>query len=420
MLFVRLLLFVAGIVVGTFLLCGGGYVAYLVLRSPAAAYTDDFDTNLARSQPVLWPAIQADPILRKLVFDKTKAAYLRGGWPAASVVFYQIVHSRMQAFASDDATLACHQAWQDVFRALRPTPHACRLLQTGGTSALPPGLAASQIAHASSVCNAAAVDGARLHQYSGGPQPATDEEQRAIAATAMDKPNPLPDNERSARNGGGPADDALLCQAAIDFEDNIAALPASVAARYMRYSYAVEDRGDFIYVPPASPLAPGDPPAEFHCPATGTNFTLSMYGQNGRPITWRSLGQAGWDCVLQSSATGRRGLWTDLDDDSANELRLLWPVQLGKTANCRCEGENTSVLKVISNDQYWLPFGWVQAYAIENNISDPDGAPLYSITKYWSPALGFLIGQRTVVTKGPWPQEVAPDWQLVAIDPPAP
>jgi hypothetical protein len=85
-----------------------------------------------------------------------------------------------------------------------------------------------------------------------------------------------------------------------------------------------------------------------------------------------------------------------------------------------CSRPNTSVLKVISNDQYWLPFGWVQAYAIENNISDPDGAPLYSITKYWSPALGFLIGQRTVVTKGPWPQEVAPDWQLVAIDPPAP
>ena len=41
---------------------------------------------------------------------------------------------------------------------------------------------------------------------------------------------------------------------------------------------------------------------------------------------------------------------------------------------------------------------------------------LYATTKYWAPELGFVIGQKTTVFHGGWPDSNAPDWQLVAME----
>jgi hypothetical protein len=104
-------------------------------------------------------------------------------------------------------------------------------------------------------------------------------------------------------------------------------------------------------------------------------------------------------------------------------MRLLWPLRVGKTATCICGapgGNPGRRYKVAGFGPYWLPFGTVQAYAIEQRVSGADGATDYKLTKYWAPSLGFLIGQRTEVFRGKWPQGVLPDWQAIAMQPPSP
>lgn len=103
-----------------------------------------------------------------------------------------------------------------------------------------------------------------------------------------------------------------------------------------------------------------------------------------------------------------------LEGRCGNPIPLLWPLAVGKSVNCGCEGDDGGVYKVVSSARYWRPFGWVQAYAIEEDVSYWNGQLLYTMTKCWSPALGFPIGHQTVVKSGPWPSGVAPDWQLVA------
>jgi hypothetical protein len=393
----------------------GGLAAYVAWRTPARAYAQDFDANLARTQPVIWPAVQADPALHKEILDKTGAAFLRGGWPAATSMFYRVVHAQMEAYGGDAPTLACSAAWQNVYRALLPNPHACYLLDAVGTSALPPGLAAAQIDRATRLCDEAAVDGAQRRSLPDPPQTSSDEERRKLWLATLDAPKRLPDDERRALMQTGPVDEAALCRGKIDHGDNLLAQPRDAAARFLRYNYAAEENSADPLDKPSKPPVAGPPPAAFDCAAPGTRFTLSMYGRDGLPITWTSQGRHGWDCALQSSASGLRGAFTDLKGDVGNPIALLWPLAVGKAANCGCEGDNVGIYRVVSNERYWLPFGWVQAYAIEEDVSSWNGQALYTMTKYWSPELGFPIGQHTVVKSGRWPKGMAPDWQVIAM-----
>ena len=394
----------------------GGLVAYAAWRTPAHAYAQDFNRNIAMSEPRLWPAIQADPALRQVLLEKTGAAFLHGGWPDATRVFYEILRARLEAYAGDDATLACHIAWQNIYKALLATPHACSLVRTSGTDAVPDGLAKAEIARMNQLCDEATVDGGQRRNLPNPPVWSSEDEYRSVSKTILSGPKKLPDDELRALNGGGKPNEAAWCRAMIDQGDNLAAQPREIAARVLRYQYAGAENGVSEPDTPAAPKSEAAPPPGLTCAASGTRFTLSMFGRDGRPITWTSTGPHGWDCALQSSASGRRGVFTNLGGDAANPLKLLWPLSVGKSASCGCEGEHAGIFKIVSMDRYWLPFGWVHAYAIEEDVSTWDGAPLYKITKFWSPELGFAIGQHTVVDHGEWPEDVAPDWQVIAMD----
>ena len=392
----------------------GARARYLAWRTPAHEYARNFDANLAASEPRIWPAVNADPNLRQLMLERTQAAFLRGGWPASSTVFWHIVHARMSAFGGDDATLACHAAWQDIRRLALSDPHACRLLESKGANAVTGPLAATEIDRATRLCNDAAVEGGELRSLPNPPARATWAEHLKLESLTMTSPRPLPADEVAALTRPQDADDATLCRARIDQGDNLAAQRIDVAARDLRFEYASEENTGFDPHPVATVPAIDVPPADLTCAPAGVMFTLSMYGGNGRPITWTSLGRRGWDCALLSSASGLRGAWSSLKGQSNNALRLLWPLSVGKSAEYSRGQDGGGVFRVASYDRYWLPFGWVQAYAIEEDVSAWNGDLLYSTTKYWSPELGFVIGQRTRMVRGDWPDSVAPDWQLVA------
>jgi hypothetical protein len=192
----------------------------------------------------------------------------------------------------------------------------------------------------------------------------------------------------------------------------IAALPRAEAARFARHEYANQGSGGFDYMPPAPPLPAGEPPADFTCAPAGTRFVLTMEATaTGLPIVWESLGQKGWDCRIRSTVSGEHSIWNwTANDDQANTLRQLWPLQVGKRAGSR---------RVVSYGPYWLPWGTVNAYAIEETTNDKAGAPWYRSTVYWAPSLGFEIGRHMQVLHGAWPDDAGPDFQTVAMLPPA-
>jgi hypothetical protein len=415
---------VGAAVAGGLVIVLGGTAAYVRLRPPSIAFADQWDSNVAATAPAVFPIAKADPALRTLMLDKTQAAYMQGGWSAASTVFYRIVHARIEAYASDDTTLACAAAWRNVYRDLLATPHLCRVLIADGPGALPPHTAEAGIQRAQEICDAAIMDSGQNRLAPSPPTHMSREEYDAAWIRALDWPAKLTQVQRASLVDPAPADEAAYCQGVVTHGENIAALPAAEAARYVRQEYARED-SDFDYEPPPD-LARAAPPPDYTCAAPGTRFTLSMESSSdGRPIVWESLGRRGWDCELRSSASGVRGSWGASDRDNA--MRLLWPLRVGKTATCICGGAAGGTAgapgrryKVAGFGRYWLPFGTVQAYAIEQRAIGADGATDYKVTKFWAPSLGFLIGQRTEVLRGKWPQGVAPDWQVIALQPPSP
>ncbi|HTZ70144.1 MAG TPA: hypothetical protein VMB71_05780 [Acetobacteraceae bacterium] len=420
---VRLRVVLPAIAVGLIAIMSAN-AAYLVWRTPYRAFVEDWDSNVARTQPAIWPAIQADPVLHRLMIEKTAAAFQRAGWTGAKAVFFRIVASRIQANAGDAATLACDAAWRNVYRALLPDPASCAIVARGSDD-VSSKLAGAEIAHAHAVCNRAIEDGAVRRLSPDPPGQMTDQEYYDTYTAAMNGPRPLTPAEQTSLRDIAPADAAALCTGQIAHGDNVAALPAAQAARYLRHEYASEDQGGFDYAGPAPAEFAGDPPSDYRCAAAGTRFTLSMEAsRDGEPIVWESLGRTGWDCRLRSSLSGVRGLWGSdaeppwaLTDGNDSTIRLLWPLKVGKTVTCACHPGFLTAFRITGYDRYWLPWASPYAYAIEEKISTLAGVPQYASTRYWAPELGFVIGQHTIVWHGAWPN-AAPDWQLVAMSAP--
>ncbi len=397
----------------------GARVLILLPRPAATAFVDDWDRNTAATASAAFRAVQADPALHRLAIEKTAAAYRQGGWPAASQVFFRIIDSRVNAYAGDEAALACHAAWQAVFRALRPAPHLCRQAIEHGTEDLPAGVARAEIGRKEAACDAMTSDGGERRLAIDPPHRMSTQQFNAAFAHALDGPKPLTGAERRAVSDSaavGVAGDAALCSGRVAQGDNIAALPPAQAASYVRASYAVKP-DDFVYLRPDTTEGQNGPPPDLHCAAAGTRFTLSMEARaNGRPVVWESLGQRGWDCRLRSSLSGEHGLFMwDNDYAPANAMRQLWPLAVGKTAHCHCTFGGTNDYRVSGVSRYWLPWGRVESYAIDETTNAADGEPLYTVTRYWAPSLGFFVGYRTVSMQGTWPDGGEPDWQLVAV-----
>jgi hypothetical protein len=387
------------------------FVAFSVLEmlSPTDMqhYARDFDTSVSQIEPAVASVLRADPALRTEMLRQTKAAYDTGGWAAASQLFIHLKYTLIQNYADDRTTLACGKSYIHIARALLPIPSLCRAYLLGnGTD---PRVGQVMIANRKP-CDDAILDGGRRRLAGTQPPRMTDASIRAAFIRSYDGPSPLSNAERDALSDPT-SDDRLMCVASIKLLDNIAALPDAQAAMVTRARFNGE--GSPASYPVSMPVTP-PPPSLTFAPA-GTVFTLSMEGRDGKPITWTSLGQDGWDCRIRSSASGLRPLW---GPPRFNPIRVLWPLEVGETKKLPGETPGglpeTLLYHVASLATYQLPFGPVKAYAIEVSYL-VNGRSQYMMTHYWSPDLGFKIGQRTETKLGLAPDDTAPDWQLISV-----
>jgi len=397
----RLWVVALGTAAGIAVSCAG----YVAMWSQGQSYAATFDRNLTQSQPTLAPIVLGDPTLRDLMLTQTQLAFEQGGWDQASTAFHQVVRSELTVYASDAEILACDQAWRDVRRSFLGRPELCRayklgLFQTPGfAEATRPAVAA---------CERAAVDGGRRRLTAIQPETMTSARYNKLYDRALLDPAPLTQAESDALDD---PDAALHCQAATKLDDNLAALPPQTRALMVRTNYRTER--DRVALPRAA-TAHADPPPDLRCPPAGTQLTLSMQA-NGLPVQWQVRGQQGLDCNYFSSVSGNRVLWYTM---GINPLKAMWPIEVGKAT--RYPGKTAAGLSVVNTvrvsakAEYWLAWGRVEAFTIDEEVEAADTH--YVISHYWSPALGFLIGERSRVIKGALPSSVAPDWQLVSVE----
>ncbi len=383
-------------------------VGYARLRGPDGFYADTFDTNLMQSQPLIGGIVEADPALRALFLRRTSVAYSQGGWPAATRIFAELVSSEINAYAGDQETLDCNAAWRDVLLHLRAAPHVCRAYLDRHYE--DPAVQAA-MAPAAAACGAMTLDGGHRRLTRSRPDVLGDADFRALTAHNLETLTPA---ERATLTDAS-SDDAAYCQAGIKRSEAESRLPPDTAARYVRTQF----RATAAITTDTPRPAPAPEAADsLHCAAPGTLFTLNMEGQDGLPITWESLGRSGWDCRLRSSASGERGMW---GDDRANPLRLMGELAVGKTTRTTTvlqEGEEqTATWTVTGFDRFWMPWGPVGAYTLEEDVTEGSRRH-FTVTHYWSPELGFELGQRAVAQQGSLPDWMAPDWQLVAMEEP--
>ena len=388
------------------LVMAASVAAFSVLVRPLS-YEADFDASTRARYPAMAAIMDADPELRRAILHDTEQAYGKGGGPAATARFNALAWEQVVIYAGDAEVLACNAEWTKREQSILRDPEGCSGFVAGQFTS-----AAGQAvtAQPSPACDAAIRDGAR-HRHDGlPPRVLSDAEFRQVSEQVKQGPARLTAEEQEAASGRA-RDDGVLCRAQAKVSANEAALPQGIAARLLRtrFQYGA------LYPQPTPPHVPHTlAPPELRCPPSGTVFTLSMQARdNGRPVTWVSGGQAGWDCVMISSVSGRRRLWDTLDE---NPLQLLWPLQVGKTAEMAPGTDGTATsLRVTGHATYWLPFGQVGAYTIDATVS-ANGRVLYTTTYYWSPELGWKIGQHTSVWSGPWPNTATPDWQVVAME----
>ena len=383
----------------------GSYAGFVATRTQGQIYAATFDQNLIQSQPTLAPIVLGDPTLRDLMLTRTQLAYEQGGWDQASTAYFQVVRSELTVYASDAAILACDQAWREVRRSLLGKPELCRAYGLGLSQT--PGYAEA-MRPATAACELAAIDGGRRRLTSSQPETMTSARYNTLYNRARLGPDPLTGSEIDAL---ADPNAALNCQANIKLGDNLATLPPQTRALMVRTNYRAEQNTAAV---PKAATAHVDPPPDLKCPPAGTLLTLSMQA-DGLPVQWQVRGQQGWNCNYVSSVSGDRVLWSTID---VNPLKLLWPIEIGKTT--RYPGMNSAGLSVIrtisvsAKAEYWLASGRVEAFTIDEEVEAADNH--YVISHYWSPALGFLIGEGSRVIKGVLPSSVAPDWQLVAIE----
>lgn len=383
----------------------GSYAGYVATRTQGQSYAATFDQNMIQSQPALASIVLGDPTLRDLMLTRTQLAYEQGGWDQASTAFFQVVRSELTVYASDAAILACVQAWREVRRSLLSRLELCRAYGLGLSHT--PGYAEAT-RPAAAACERAAIDGGRRRLTTLQPETMTSARYDILYNRARLGPAPLTGSEADAL---ADPNASLNCQATIKLDDNLAALPPQTRALMVRTNYRAEQNTAVL---PKAATARNDPPSDLKCPLAGTQFTLSMQA-NGIPVQWQVRGQQGWNCNYFSSVSGDRVLWGTID---VNPLKLLWPIEIGKST--RYPGKNAAGLSVIrtisvsAKAEYWLAWGRVEAFTIDEEVEAADNH--YVISHYWSPALGFLIGEGSRVIKGVLPSSVAPDWQLVAVE----
>ncbi len=368
--------------------------------------------------------IEAIPALTAPALSRTRDAFTRAGWPTAKQVFRRIVVSQLRGWADDESVTACETAWSEIFKTLRLEPEQCRLAIIGGQDAITTPAASSAITSMKTACAALSRNGF-LARRQGQSPPAMDRQSwYRFQQSAMAQPEALSAAERDAIDAPAQADASIACGAHLKMDRNLQAHGAAALAAFRRGSYRFQVDDDVLAErqAPARQWAPA--PADFTCPPTGTAFRLSNFGPDGRPVIHTVLGRLDFDCHIVSSVSGERGMLFPLYPENPsrprnNFLRALWPLAVNKSVRFESHpsfGDDMDVEdKVTAFGPHTFCGKQIQAFEITEDISFNGGARRYKTINYWAPQIGFLIGQRTIVFRGPWPEENSRDWDILAM-----
>jgi hypothetical protein len=414
---------VAGLLAGTAMAVGAW--GYMHAYGFYADYKSDFDRNVQLHSPRLAGVLQANRALRLEIENKQRLAFHYGA-PTASGMFWTIVASRLLAAAGDPAIRACQAAYTDVFRASAAHPHLCRQLVRAEIPLKDTGLSVSDVARADMACDLAYQDGAQ--RQSAPPPYLYGDAWYAAVARAQSGPVAFSTEDRAAMADPAMADpaaasDAAICAEGLKFNENVDAMISPDGASLMRSTYAAA--GEYAVIDMRPPEA--SPPSDdaLHCAAQGTRFVLNNFLQDGRPNEWTSLGRHGFDCAVVSPGSGAHGVFRTINEDLSvahvpNLFRAVWPLVVGKSVSLTyipVRGDpKEEQFSVASFSRFWLPWGSVDAFALDREIWQ--GHYHYVVIEYWAPSLGFTIGRRTYAISGGIPDYEGQDYQVVAIIPP--
>ena len=158
----------------------------------------------------------------------------------------------------------------------------------------------------------------------------------------------------------------------------------------------------------ARPVA-GGAVAEFACPLTGTTFVMSRPLAIAAEPGFRNLvkiaGHDAYDCHIMSQANGDYWLHAGLIDTDRHiawraAAEQLWPLKVGNKSHAHFQegGKTWSVdYRVVAYEPVLARVGAYEAFKIVSTLEE-DGRLVYTVTRWWSPALKYTLSYRLIRT----------------------
>ena len=221
-----------------------------------------FDFNFRTSQPIVYDAIRNEPALYRLLQKRTKAAYLKDGWPGASDAFYAVLSENIVAYADDAHIVRRARAYHAVEAKLSTDPDRCKRYGLTSYNDVDWQSAKEEGRILGEAYRSTVVNGAPLwHEGVRRPKPPDDAWWSAFLATVQD-PEQLSPDEINALLMGKDAPAPIWCAANLKQDRNLLARPEAQAAELYRIMVLYRDgEGGRRFLPMLPTKEPGKPPA---------------------------------------------------------------------------------------------------------------------------------------------------------------
>jgi hypothetical protein len=240
------------------------YVYTDSLPTPVRAlrYTVFFDPLLWLTEPVVRDAVHDDPALYHLLLERTKAAYLKDGWPGATDALHAVMSEYVLVYADDAHVLRLARAYYVAEAKLAMDPERCKRYGLTSYNEADWEPAKDEIRLAHEAFDSAVADGARgWHEGVRKPKP-TDDAVETVWLSSLHGPEQLSRDEIAALSAGKNAAAPIWCAADLRQERNLLARPEAEAAELYRtlYFYNAREGGrTFLPTLPANPTLPTNP-----------------------------------------------------------------------------------------------------------------------------------------------------------------
>jgi hypothetical protein len=236
------------------------YVSYDLLPTPIRGllFTAVFDLNLM-SVPVQRDAVRDDPALHRLLLERTREAYLKGGWPAADDALRVVINQHVVVYADDTHILRLARAYHAAMVHFARNPAVCQRYGLTSYDKADFQTAEEETRIVEDAMQAAIADGARRRREGvKWSSPTHDTSKTALLAT-MQGPDKLSPDEVAAMWAGKYAAAPLWCAANLRADRNLLARPQAEAAWLFRIFLAGESTRENLPTLPKREL--GDAPA---------------------------------------------------------------------------------------------------------------------------------------------------------------